>query len=61
MKWPQIQDHPTYAGNVVKAMAPLVKGGGGGRPDFAQAGGKDPAGIPAALEKGVALLKSSLA
>ena len=34
----------------VKAVAPLVQGGGGGRPDMAQAGGKDPAGVPAAIE-----------
>jgi alanyl-tRNA synthetase len=33
------------AGRLVKALAPLVGGGGGGRPDFAEAGGKDPSGI----------------
>jgi hypothetical protein len=31
----------------VKELAPLVGGGGGGRPDFAEAGGKDPSGIDA--------------
>jgi len=33
------------AGQVVKQIAPIVGGGGGGRPDFAEAGGKDPSKI----------------
>ncbi len=41
----------SHAGNLIKAIAALVGGGGGGRPNMAQAGGKNPAGIPAALEK----------
>ncbi len=40
-----------HAGNLIKAVVPCVGGGGGGRPNMAQAGGKDPAGIPAAVEK----------
>jgi len=38
------------AGDLVKAAAEKVGGRGGGRPDMAQAGGSDPAGIPAALD-----------
>ena len=39
-----------HAGNLIKAVAAKVGGGGGGRPNMAQAGGKNPAGIPEALE-----------
>ena len=38
-----------HAGKVVKAIAPIVGGGGGGRPDFAEAGGREPARIDALL------------
>ena len=38
------------AGDVIKQIAPMVGGGGGGRPTMAQAGGKDASGIPAALD-----------
>ena len=37
------------AGQVVKQLAPIVGGGGGGRPDFAEAGGKDASRIPEML------------
>ncbi|MDD7403400.1 MAG: alanine--tRNA ligase [Butyribacter sp.] len=40
-----------HAGNLIKEIASLVGGGGGGRPNMAQAGGKNADGIPAALEK----------
>jgi len=39
------------AGRIVKEIAPIVGGGGGGRPDFAEAGGKDPSRIDELLEK----------
>ena len=42
-----------HAGNIIKKIAPMVGGGGGGRPNMAQAGGKNPAGIKDALEAGV--------
>ncbi len=40
-----------HAGNLIKGIAGLVGGGGGGRPNMAQAGGKNPAGIPDAIAK----------
>jgi alanyl-tRNA synthetase len=38
-----------HAGDIIKRLAPIVGGGGGGRPDFAQAGGKDPTKLDAAV------------
>ena len=49
-----------HAGNIIKTIAPLVGGGGGGRPNMAQAGGKDPSGIAEALAKGVQEAKDQL-
>ena len=40
-----------HAGNLIKGIAALVGGGGGGRPNMAQAGGKNPSGIPDAVAK----------
>jgi len=40
----------------VKALAPIVGGSGGGRPDMAQAGGRDSAKIPQALEHVAAVI-----
>ena len=40
-----------HAGNLIKAIAGLVGGGGGGRPNMAQAGGKKPEGVADALIK----------
>ncbi len=48
------------AGAVLKAAAPLVGGGGGGKPNLARAGGKDSAGIPAALDAARAVLAAQL-
>ena len=48
------------AGRLVKELAPLVGGGGGGRPDFAEAGGKDPGGIDNLLAKAPEVLRSQI-
>ena len=49
-----------HAGNLIKGIATLVGGGGGGRPNMAQAGGKNPAGIPAAIEEAAKVLENQL-
>ncbi|MDE6026423.1 MAG: alanine--tRNA ligase [Lachnospiraceae bacterium] len=49
-----------HAGNIIKEIAPMVGGGGGGRPNMAQAGGKNPAGIDDALAAGVDKAKAQL-
>jgi alanyl-tRNA synthetase len=48
-----------HAGNIIKELARLVGGGGGGRPDFAQAGGKEPVKIAAALKRAEELIRES--
>ncbi len=49
-----------HAGNLIKGIAGLVGGGGGGRPNMAQAGGKNPAGIPDAVKKAEDVLKEQI-
>ena len=49
-----------HAGNLIKELAALVGGGGGGRPNKAEAGGKNPAGIDAAISKAKELLSNQL-
>ena len=49
-----------HAGNLIKGIAALVGGGGGGRPNMAQAGGKNPAGIPDAIAKAEEVLAGQI-
>ena len=49
-----------HAGNLIKGIAAFVGGGGGGRPNMAQAGGKNPAGIPDAIAKVEEVLKEQI-
>ena len=49
-----------HAGKIIKEAAALVGGGGGGRPNMAQAGGKNPAGIPDALAKATEVLEGQI-
>ncbi len=48
------------AGDIVREIAPVVGGGGGGRPNMAQAGGKDPAKLEEALAKAKAMILAAL-
>jgi alanyl-tRNA synthetase len=48
-----------HAGNIIKELAGIVGGGGGGRPDFAQAGGKEPGKIDLALKRADDLLRQT--
>lgn len=50
-----------HAGKLIKAVAALVGGGGGGRPNMAQAGGKNPAGIADALSKAKEIVAEQIA
>ena len=49
-----------HAGNLVREVAKIAGGGGGGRPDFAQAGGRDPGKLQDALDAVPRLIESQL-
>ena len=49
-----------HAGNLIKSIAGKVGGGGGGRPNMAQAGGKNPAGIPDAIAEAKTALEGQI-
>jgi len=49
-----------HAGNLIRETAKVAGGGGGGKPEMAQAGGKDPSKINEALEKAVEIIKNSM-
>ncbi len=57
----EAQAKGAHAGNLIKGIAGLVGGGGGGRPGMAQAGGKNPGGIPAAIAEAAKVLEGQLA
>lgn len=52
-------DQGLKSGDLIKAISPLIGGGGGGRPDLAQAGGKNPNGLEEALKQAQEWLKSN--
>ena len=56
----QAMSKGAHAGNLIKGIAGFVGGGGGGRPNMAQAGGKDPAGIDKAIEQVGMVLEAQL-
>lgn len=49
-----------HSGNLIKAVSGCINGGGGGRPNMAQAGGKNPAGIQEALKKAIETAREQL-
>jgi alanyl-tRNA synthetase len=53
-------DRGLHAGNWLKQVAPIVGGGGGGRPDLAQAGGKSPEKVAEAVEHAVQTIRQAL-
>ena len=55
-----VKDANAKAGDWIKNIAPILGGGGGGRPDFAQAGGKLPAKLPEAKEAALTFITKEL-
>ncbi len=56
----EAQKKGAHSGNLIKAIAAKVGGGGGGRPNMASAGGKNPAGIPDAIKEAAAALEGMI-
>ena len=56
----EAQKKGAHAGNLIKSIASIVGGGGGGRPNMAQAGGKNPAGVDDALKEAVNALGAQI-
>ena len=56
----EAQKAGAHAGNLIKCIASIVGGGGGGRPNMAQAGGKNPAGVDDALKEAVNALGAQI-
>ena len=54
---PDLVEKNIFASSLIKEIAPLIQGGGGGKQNMAQAGGKDPSGMKKALERVRQLLK----
>jgi alanyl-tRNA synthetase len=54
------KDTPIKAGDWIKAIAPILGGGGGGRPDFAQAGGKDASKIDEAKSRALDYIRENI-
>lgn len=50
-----VKDYELNAGKIIREAAKLIKGGGGGQPHYAQAGGKDVEGVTAAVDKAIEL------
>ncbi|NOR57817.1 MAG: alanine--tRNA ligase [Sulfurimonas sp.] len=55
-----VKNADAKAGDWIKKIAPILGGGGGGRPDFAQAGGKDKTKLPQAKEESLAFITEAL-
>ena len=55
-----VKNASAKAGDWIKKIAPILGGGGGGRPDFAQAGGKDASKLPQAKEEALKFITETL-